>query len=425
MKKISAPNHAGGANWIFSDSTSGGRVSTEVARAGGEVDGVRLPKEAYYVCKTIFRDDPQVHIIGHWTYPANTKKTVYVTSNAEDVELLVNGRTLGHAKATDRFLFTFPDVVWEAGEIKAVASTGGKVVATGSKHTVGPAVALRMTPVSVEPGGLRADGSDIALVDVEAVDARGERCPTFQQRVDFETAGPAVWRGGYNSGKIKSTNNAYLDLEAGINRVSVRATRIAGAILVKASAAGLKPASITLRSAPYTGGLPAMPEPALPKTRPAPVDDTLTRTDATRTTAGKYVKSFSYSGPTGNIHVESNAQNGTNPYADSEVTIARLPESLKGADFVQAAKADRAYSAVDLMELAVPAGAVVSIAHDDRLPVPTWLAKLFQPTGESITGGGKAMSIFQHRASKEESLTLGDNATGDGKNANMYLVLVK
>jgi hypothetical protein len=131
--------------------TSGRRVSTEVARAGGEVDGVRLPKAAYYVVRTIFRDDPQVHIIGHWTYPANTKKTVYVTSNAQDVELLVNGKSL-YAKATDRYLFTFPGVVWEPGEIKAIASTDGRVAATESKHTVGPAVALRMTALSVEPG---------------------------------------------------------------------------------------------------------------------------------------------------------------------------------------------------------------------------------------------------------------------------------
>jgi beta-galactosidase len=272
MKKISAANHAGGANWIFSDSTSGGRVSSEVARAGGEVDGVRLPKEAYYVCRTIFRDDPQVHIIGHWTYPAGTKKTVYVTSNADDVELFVNGRSLGHGAVSDRYLFTFADVEWEAGEIKAVASVTEKaaekptatIVATQTKHTVGPAVALRMTPIT-GPGGLRADGSDIALMDVEAVDAKGERCPTFQSRVDFEVEGPGVWRGGYNSGKIKSTNNTWLDLEAGINRVAVRATRTPGAITVRVKGEGLKPASIAIRSTPvkvengFTTELPAMP----------------------------------------------------------------------------------------------------------------------------------------------------------------------
>jgi len=255
MKKIAAPNHAGGANWIFSDSTSGGRVSSEVARAGGEVDGVRLPKEAYYVCRTIFRDDPQVHIIGHWTYSAGTKKTVYVTSNAEDVELFVNGRSLGHGAVSDRYLFTFADVEWEAGEIKAVASSGAAppapatVVATQSKHTVGPAVALRMTPITA-PGGLRADGSDIALIDVEAVDANGERCPTFQARADFEIEGPGVWRGGYNSGKIKSTNHTWLDLESGINRVAVRSTRTPGDITVRVKGEGLKPAGIAIRSIP-------------------------------------------------------------------------------------------------------------------------------------------------------------------------------
>jgi len=86
----STPNHVGemnlwsGRTWYRKTVTlpqtmQGKKVfiefeATEVAHAGGEGDGVRLPKEAYYVVRTIFRDDPQVHIIGHWTYPANTKK---------------------------------------------------------------------------------------------------------------------------------------------------------------------------------------------------------------------------------------------------------------------------------------------------------------------------------------------------------------
>ena len=123
----------------------------------------------------MFRDDPQVHIIGHWTYPAGTKKTIYVASNAEEVELFVNGKSLGRSKPADSYLFTFPDVAWQPGEIKAVAYSGGKAVATTSKHTVGAPVALKMTPITA-PGGWRADGSDILLIDVEAVDAKGERC---------------------------------------------------------------------------------------------------------------------------------------------------------------------------------------------------------------------------------------------------------
>jgi beta-galactosidase len=430
VRKVGAANHSGGANWIFSDSTSGGRVATEVARAGGEVDGVRLPKEAYYVCRAMFRDDPQVHIIGHWTYPAGTKKTVYVASNAGDVELFVNGRSLGHGKVSDSYLFTFPDVAWEAGEIKAVAYANGKSVATQSKHTVGPPVALRMTPLT-GPGGLRADGSDIALIDVEAVDARGDRCPTFQQRVDFEIEGPGVWRGGYNSGKIKSTNNTYLDLEAGINRVSVRATRTAGAITVRVKSEGLRRASVAILSAPFqvengfSTALPVLPAVDLSNPRPAEVTKPIAPQPPAQRPVGRFTKAFSYSGPASGVHVEQDAQNGKKLYVDGDARMAALPASLRGADYVQASGADKLYSAVDLMEIAVPAGTVVSVAHDNRLPRPGWLAAQFKPTGLVIAIGGKPMQVFQHAAVREESLTLGANAEPGGvKDCNMYVVFV-
>src|SRR6185503_14681875 len=180
LRKLGAAEHSGGANWIFSDSTSGGRVACEVAQTSGEVDGVRLPKEAYFVCRTMFRADPQVHIIGHWTYPVGTKKTVYVASNGEGVELLLNGKSLGNGQRSDRYLFAFPDVEWQPGELRAVASIAGKPVATQTKRTAGAPVALRLTPIT-GPGGWKADGADVAFVDVEAVDAKGERCPTFER----------------------------------------------------------------------------------------------------------------------------------------------------------------------------------------------------------------------------------------------------
>jgi len=255
IQKLGATNHAGGANWLFSDTTSGGRNTVEICRASGEVDGVRLPKEAYYVCQAMFRDDPQVHIVGHWTYPKKTKKTIYVAANCEEVELFVNGKSLGHGAVSERYLFTFSDILFEPGEIKAVAYRNGRSVATQALHTVGAPVALKLTPIT-NSGGLRSDGSDAALIDVEAVDAHGERCPTFQQRVDFECTGPGIWRGGYNSGKTNSINNLYLDLECGINRVAVRSTLEAGEITVSAKCAGLKSGSVKIpstRSAGETG----------------------------------------------------------------------------------------------------------------------------------------------------------------------------
>jgi beta-galactosidase len=156
------------------------------------VDGVRLPKEAYYVCRVMFSDDPQAYIIGHWNYPAGTRKNVFVVSNGDEVELFVNGKSVGKGKPSDKFLFTFADVAWEAGEVKAVAKCNGQEIATDAKQTVGPAVALKATPIAgPSKGGLQADGADMALVDIEAVDAKGQRVPTFYQRVDFELTGPA------------------------------------------------------------------------------------------------------------------------------------------------------------------------------------------------------------------------------------------
>ena len=435
VRKIGAPDHCGGANWIFSDSTSGGRVACEVARVSGEVDGVRLPKEAYYVCQAMFRTDPQVHIIGHWTYPKGTKKTVYVVSNCRQVELFVNGKSLGRQSPTDRYLFTFPDVVWEPGEIKAVASTDGGEMAREVKRTAGEPVGLRLTAIT-GPGGLLANGADVALIDVEAVDAKGERCPTFQQRVDFETDGPAVWLGGYNSGKINSIRHSYLDLECGINRVAVRSTREAGKIVVRARAKGLEPAGVTIRDSSFevadgfSEKMPPMPHVHLPERRPAEVAEIDSLPEGLSASAsgpqtGKLISEFSYSGPTTIVHVEHNAQNGKNIYVDRDYPITALPSGLEGADWVQGAADDASYSAVDLMEIAVNARAMVSVAHDDRVPPPAWLTRLFKASKWRITVNGHPMTLFQRRANRDESLTLGSNS--DDPNApsgNMYVVFV-
>jgi beta-galactosidase len=277
LKKIGMPEHSGGANWIFSDTTSGGLGTAGVDGTSGEVDAVRLPKEAYYVCRAMFdARHPQVHIIGHWNYSAGTKKTICVASNCQRVELFVNGKSLGFGKLTadGPYIFTFPDVAWEPGEIKAMALSGGKIAAMHSLQTAGPAVALRLNSIVNPIGGLRADGSDVALIDVEAVDAKGERCPTFQQRVDLEIRGEGIWRGGHNSGKTNSISNTFLNLECGINRVAMRATRTAGKITIKATCVGLKPAMLSLKSNPfktYNGFATelVMPEASMPVVRPA------------------------------------------------------------------------------------------------------------------------------------------------------------
>ena len=247
------------ASIYFVDSDADGRQdSSEVCRVSGKIDAVRLPKEAYFAERVMQNEKPDIHIVGHWTYPANTTKTMNVIANHVDsVELLVNGVSRGKvAQPENGYLYAFPNIAFAPGAIKAVGYKGGVAVAQHELKTAGAAAAIKLT-VHTGPGGLRADGEDVALIDFEVVDANGERCPTDDDRVDFtwsstgravSATGPAIWRGGYNSGKTNSTNNLYLNTEAGINRVAMRSTPMAGTFTVTAKREGLRPATVTIES---------------------------------------------------------------------------------------------------------------------------------------------------------------------------------
>jgi beta-galactosidase len=260
------PNHAkwsAYASIYFTDSDADGRQDgSEVLRVSGKVDGVRLPKTVFYVTRVMQNTQPDIYILGHWTYPAGTKKTMYVAATlCDQVELFLNGKSLGVQKtpcspvdstsgrtmAYTGYIYAFPDVAFEPGTLKAVAIKGGQVVAQQELKTAGDPKAIKLT-VHSGPQGLQADGSDVVLVDFEVVDADGNRCPTDEARVDFKCDGPAVWRGGFCSDQLDSTNNLYLNTECGINRVAIRSTTTPGTITLTATRNGLTPATVTIPS---------------------------------------------------------------------------------------------------------------------------------------------------------------------------------
>jgi beta-galactosidase len=260
---------SGYASIYFSDSDADGRQdSSEVARVSGKVDAVRLPKEIYFAERVIQNVQPDLHILGHWSYPAGpgakkTVKTIYVIANTQSVELFVNGKSHGvNTKPENGYTFSFPDVEFSPGSLRAIGRNGNETVAEQKLTTAGPPARIKLTPI-LGPGGLQADGADVALIDVEVIDARGQRCPTDDARIDFTCTGAGIWRGGYNSGKIDSTNNLYLNTELGINRVSIRSTLTPGTIMITANRTGLKSAKIQLTTKPVkvTNGIATwMPE---------------------------------------------------------------------------------------------------------------------------------------------------------------------
>lgn len=437
-KKISDRSHCGGANWIFSDSTSHGRVRSEVARASGEVDGVMLPKEAYYAVKSIFREDPQIHIIGHWNYPVGTEKDIYVVSNTDKTELFINGRSQGFGLKSDTYLFTFKNILWEAGVIKAIGyDTKGEILSTQEKKTAGEPSRVKLTPM-VGPKGLQATGSDILLVDAEVVDEEGNRCPTFEGRIDFSITGPGIWRGGYNSGREYSTNHMYLDIEAGVNRVAIRSTLIPGEIRLTGRVLGLKSETISVKSKDQGKidgvELPMIHKYILPTIEP-PVGDEeqqaiknnkLTPRGQTLKNYHRLIKDFSYSGIHELCTVETNLQKGDRLYSDSKERFEEIPEYLLGGDYIKAPNNDRLFEALDLIQFTVTKDVTVYIGHDERINLPGWIKGDFEKINEKIMSEKGQLSLFKKEVSAYSSLTLGGNVDGGGnENSNMYVVIVK
>jgi hypothetical protein len=279
---------AGGVNISWIDENSHYRGDNNYRRSG-EVDAMRIPKDAFFAHQVMWDgwvnpEHPHIHINGHWNYAAGTKRTVYVEATTASVELKLNGRSLGTVRPTHDFLFTFPNVVFQPGTLTAIGfdATHHPAVTTSLVTAAAP-VALRLT-LHTGPGGLHADGSDLALVDIEVVDQSGHRVPTALNMIHFQLTGPAEWRGGIAQGTAhpEPINTAASDtqglaatpvtpylhydnyilsrdlpVEGGINRVSIRSAEKPGTITLTASADGLRQAHLTIvsRSVPQRNGL--------------------------------------------------------------------------------------------------------------------------------------------------------------------------
>lgn len=244
--------NGGGLNIIFSDTNTHHR-GAENYRRSGEVDAMRIPKDGFFAHQVMWDgwvdvERPRAHLIGHWNYAPGVTKDVTVVSSADSVELFLNGKSLGPGRQSARFLFTFPGIAWVPGTLTAIGrNANGQQVCEATQVTAGEPAALRLTH-QTGPGGLRADGADVVLVQVEVVDAAGRRCPTALHPVDFDLVGPAEWRGGIAQGPGNFILARTLPVEGGVNRVLVRSTTQAGRIVVTAKTAGLAPASLELDS---------------------------------------------------------------------------------------------------------------------------------------------------------------------------------
>ena len=113
-------------------------------------------------------------------------------------------------------------------------------ISEDSKKTAGEPVAIRLTPHAARLVFALME-LDVALVDVEVIDAKGQRCPTALNVINFSIDGPAEWRGGIAQGPDNYVLSKSLPVENGVNRVIIRASHMAGKIVVRATARDSNP----------------------------------------------------------------------------------------------------------------------------------------------------------------------------------------
>ena len=283
---------SGGVKIVFSDTNTHHRGESNY-RTSGVVDAMRIPKDAFFVHQVMWSgwgDDepPRTYIIGHWNYDkaqgivdkTPVKKPVYVVSTGDEVELFLNGRSLGKGRQDYRYLFTFDDVPFEPGTLEAVASDGSRY----KLETAGKPYQLKLTAIR-NPEGVKADGADMVLFQVDVVDQQGRRCPLDDRMIHFGLWGEGKWIGGIgtrnnsamqrpddqrpagllDAAATKNISDNYvgamsIPAECGVNRILVRTTPHAGAIHLSAYAEGVKPAYMEVKSEPVdaAGYLPQL-----------------------------------------------------------------------------------------------------------------------------------------------------------------------
>ena len=235
----------------------------------GVVDLAGFPKDRFYLYQSQWTKAPMVHVLPHWNWAGREGQPIPVVAytNAEAVELFLNGKSLGRKakgaepvvipvgkKTSDDLKFdTKYRIGWQVpyapGELKAVAFAGSQAVATDVVRTAGAPARLLLEP---DRKAIRGDGEDLSFVTVRVVDRDGNPCPAADNLVRFELGGPGVIA-AVDNGNAASVEPFQADRRkafSGLALVIVRAKRgEAGPISLKASAEGLAAAETTITAA--------------------------------------------------------------------------------------------------------------------------------------------------------------------------------
>jgi beta-galactosidase len=173
----------------------------------GIVDLAGFPKDRFYLYQSHWTTKPMVHVLPHWTWPGMEGKPipVMVYTNASEVELFLNGKSLGRKErfgepmelpvgssgSPDHKIQSKYRLMWQVpyapGTLKVVAYRDGKSVATKEVKTAGAPARVVLTP---DHATIKSDGDDLSFVTVRVEDKEGNFCPLADNLVRFKLEGP-------------------------------------------------------------------------------------------------------------------------------------------------------------------------------------------------------------------------------------------
>lgn len=220
----------------------------------GIIDLASLPKDRYYLYRSKWnKEDTTLHILPHWNWQGREGEItpVFVYSNFPKAELFINGKSQGMREKNDstdmnRYRLMWNETVYEPGEVKVVAYDSlGNIAAEKSIRTTGKPHHLVLTPNRTTA---IADGEELVYVTVQVADKDGNIVPTADNMVNFTVTGEGTYEAGANGDatSLLSFQDPKMKLFSGAATAILRTSTKPGAMTFKATAKGVKPATLTI-----------------------------------------------------------------------------------------------------------------------------------------------------------------------------------
>ena len=214
----------------------------------GIVDLAGFPKDVYYMYQSEWTTRPVLHLFPHWNWKRGDSVDVWAYyNNADDVELFLNGKSLGKKRKTDTSLHVFWRVAYEPGTLKAVSKRNGKVVLTKEIMTAGTPAKLELI---ADRKMLSANGEDLSFLTVNVLDKDGNLVPNADNLVHFIVEGEG-FIAGVDNGNQTNTESFKAPRRKAFNGkclAIIQTTKTKGTVIITAEAEGLPPQTIQLTS---------------------------------------------------------------------------------------------------------------------------------------------------------------------------------